>query len=62
MNKIFKYILICIGVLILEWLFLSVIVTVFNGGSQEGAITLGVGFFLALEMVVCTGVIINSKK
>ena len=60
MANILKYILISLGVIILEWIFLAVIVSIFNGSSFEVATTLGVGFFLAAEIAICTGIILSK--
>ena len=58
--KIGKYILIGLGVIIIEWIFLSLFASFFNGLSQEGAVVVGSAFFLAFEMVICTGAIISK--
>lgn len=65
MKNILKYILIGLGVVIAEWVFLALSPVMFNGLEQTGAIITGAAFFLAFEMVICTGVIvskINSLK
>lgn len=66
MKSIWKYILIGLGVVIAEWMFLSLFPTMFSGLEQTGAIITGAAFFLAFEIVICTGVIIskinNSKN
>lgn len=62
MNSILKTIVIALCTVILEWLFVALVVTFFNGMSTEGAVALGTGFFLAFEMVICTGIIINKLK
>ena len=58
--KIGKYVLIGLVVVIVEWVFLSFFSSFFNGLSQEGAVAVGSAFFLAFEMVICTGVIISK--
>ena len=58
--KIGKYILIGLGVIIVEWVFLALFAELFNVLSQEGAVVIGSAFFLAFEMVICTGVIISK--
>lgn len=58
--KIGKYILIGLVVVIVEWVFLSFFSSFFNGLSQEGAVAVGSAFFLAFEMIICTGVIISK--
>jgi len=62
MKNMWKYIFIGIGVVILEWIFIALFSEVFNGLSQEGAVVIGAAFFLAFEMVVCTGVIISKME
>jgi len=32
----------------------------FNGLSQEGAVVIGAAFFLAFELVICTGAILSK--
>ena len=61
MKNMGKYILIGIGVVIIEWDFLALFMEMFNGLSQEGAVT-GVAFFLAFEMVICTGAILSKLE
>ena len=56
MYNVLKYILICLGVVALEWIFLAACVTSF-GNSLDGAIV-GAAFFLSVEIVICTGVIL----
>lgn len=58
----YKYILIGIGTVILEWFFLSLFFTFFNGISMEAGVCLGVGFFLAFEMVICTGAVLSRLE
>lgn len=58
--KIGKYILIGLGVIIVEWVFLALFAELFNGLSQEGAVVIGSAFFLAFEMVICTGVLVSK--
>lgn len=60
MKNMGKYILIGIGVVIIEWVFLSLFMEMFNGLSQEGAVVIGAAFFLAFEMVICTGAILSK--
>ena len=45
-----KYILIGLGTVILEWIFLSAFSPWFNGMGELGGIIIGVGFFLAFEI------------
>ena len=60
MKNIWKYLLLGLGVVAVEWIFLAVFIGVFNGLGQTGAVVLGAAFFLAFEMAVCTGVIISK--
>ena len=65
MKNIGRYILIGLGVVFVEWVFLAFFMEIFNGLSQEGALIVGSAFFLAFEMVMCTGIItskINKKN
>ena len=62
MKNIGKYILIGVGVVAVEWVFLAVFMEIFNGLTHEGALIVGSAFFLAFEMVVCTGVIVSKIK
>ena len=66
MKNIWKYILIGLGTIALEWIFLAVFATWFNGMGELGGIIIGAAFFLAFEIVICTGAIIskieNNKK
>lgn len=59
MKNMGKYILIGLGVVLVEWVFLALFSEMFNGLSQEGAVVIGSAFFLAFEMVICTGVIVS---
>jgi len=60
MKNIGKYILNGLGVVLVEWVFLAIFSEMFNGLSQEGAVVVGSAFFLAFEMVICTGVIVSK--
>lgn len=62
MRNMWKYILAGLCVVIAEWIFLALFSEMFNGLSQEGAVVVGVAFFLAFEMVVCTGLIISKLE
>ena len=62
MKNIWKYILVGLGVVAVEWVFLAVFMEIFNGLTHEGALIVGSAFFLAFEMVVCTGVIVSKIK
>lgn len=59
MKNMGKYILIGFAVVLIEWVFLALFSEMFNGLSQEGAVAVGSAFFLAFEMVICTGVIVS---
>ena len=60
MKHMWKYILIGFVTVIAEWIFLGAFFTVFDGMGALGGIVLGVGVFLAFEMVICTGVILSK--
>ena len=60
MKNTWKYIMIGFGVIVIEWIFLSVFHVWFNGLDQTGAVVTGAAFFLAFEMVICTGAIISK--
>lgn len=62
MRNMWKYILAGLCVVIAEWIFLALFSEMFNGLSQEGAVVVGAAFFLAFEMVVCTGLIISKLE
>lgn len=51
-----------LGVVVAEWIFVALFSEIFNGLSQEGALVVGVGFFLAFELVICTGVILSKLE
>ncbi len=60
MKGIGKYILIAFAVVLLEWVWLAAFATLFNGMAGAGVI--GVGFFIAFEIAVCTGNLILKIK
>lgn len=60
MKNMGKYILIGLGAVLVEGVFLAIFAEMFNGLSQEGAVVIGSAFFLAFEMVICTGVIMSK--
>ena len=60
MKNIWKYIGIGLVTIVLEWLCLSVFVTWFNGMGGLGGAIIGASFFLAFEMVICTGAILSK--
>lgn len=62
MKNMGKYILIGMGVVVIEWIYLAFFSEVFNGLSQEGALITGAAFFLAFEMVICTGAILSKLE
>lgn len=59
MKNIWKYSIIGIIVVLAEWLFVALCESFFDGSSMEVATIIGVGFFLAFELVICTGLIIS---
>lgn len=62
MKNIWKYILAGFCTIVLEWLFLAAFATWFNGMGELGGIIIGAAFFLAFEIVICTGVIISKLE
>lgn len=65
MRNMWKYVLIGLGTLILEWIFVAWFSAFFNGLSQAESVVIGTGFFLAFEIIICTGAIlskINNNK
>lgn len=62
MKDMLKYVLIGIGVVLLQWAFVVLFIPFFNGMSGEVAAVLGVGFFLAFEIVICTGLVISKMR
>ena len=60
MKDMWKYILIGLGTVALEWIFVAFVSAFFNGLDQTSSVVIGTGFFLAFEMVICTGVIISK--
>ena len=55
MKNIWKYILIGLGTIALEWIFLAVFATWFNGMGELGGIIIGAAFFLAFEQERAVG-------
>ena len=47
---------------LLEWVWLAFFPILMNGLSQETAMVAGVGFFLAFEVAICTGLILSKLK
>ncbi len=60
MKNMWKYVLIGLGTIVLEWIFLALVFEVFNGLDQASGVVMGTAFFLAFEMVICTGAIISK--
>ncbi len=58
MKNIGIAILIAVGTIFLEWMWLGICQSFFSGMSMETATIAGVGFFLAAELVICTGIIL----
>ncbi len=52
--------LVAVGVIFLEWMWLGICQAFFSGMSMEASTIAGVGFFLAAEMVICTGLILSK--
>lgn len=68
LKKIRNCLFIGLAVVLLEAFFLAIFSSWMNGMGQLGGLIIGVGFFLAFELVVCTAVILakidgwNTKK
>ncbi len=62
MKHIGPTLLCALGAMLLEWVWLGLMVSFFDGMSMEAATTAGVGFFLAAELVICTGIILSKFK
>lgn len=60
MKNMWKYVLIGLGTIVLEWIFLALVFEVFNELDQASGVVMGTAFFLAFEMVICTGAIISK--
>ena len=54
-----EIVLISIFLIIGEWIFLSLMLSFFDGWT---GVILGVAFFTSVEMVICTAMIINSIR
>ena len=54
-----EIVLISIFLIIGEWIFLSLMLSFFDGWT---GVILGVAFFTSVEMVICTAMIINSNR
>lgn len=62
MKDIFRYILFAFTAVLLEWVWLAFFPILMNGLSQETAMVAGVGFFLAFEVALCTGLVLSKLK
>ncbi len=62
MKDVWKYILIGFVVVAFEGVFLVLFAKFFNGLTPTEALIIGAAFFLAFEIVICTGVIISKLK
>lgn len=65
MKDVWQYILIGLGVVAVEGVFLTLFAKLFNGLTPTEALIIGAALFLAFEIVICTGVILsklNSAK
>ncbi len=60
MKDVWKYILIGFVVVAFEGVFLVLFAKFFNGLTPTEALIIGAAFFLAFEIVICTGVIISK--
>ena len=65
MKDVWQYLLIGFVVVAVEGVFLALFAKFFNGLTPTEALIIGAAFFLAFEIIICTGVIIskfNSSK
>ena len=60
MKDVWKYILIGLGVAAGESVFLVLFAKSFNRLTPTEALIIGAAFFLAFEIVICTGAIISK--
>ncbi len=60
MKDVWKYILIGLAVVAVEWVFLAFFAKFFNGLTPTEALIIGTALFLAFEIVICTGAIISK--
>ena len=60
MRNFWKYCLIGVGTMVLQWIFIVLFFEFFNGLPDTARVILGVGCFLAFEIVICMGVILNK--
>lgn len=60
MKDVWQYILIGFVVVAVEWVFLVLFAKFFNGLTSTEALIIGAAFFLAFEIVICTGVILSK--
>ena len=58
MRNWWKYVLIGLATVLLEGIFIVLTPVFLNGLSYTEGIIAGTGFFLAFEMVICTGAVI----
>ena len=59
-GKIFKYVLIGIVVAVGGMLFSDIAGSLFNGMPYGDAVTLGIGMYLCVVVITCTGIIISN--
>ncbi len=62
MKNLWKYVLIGLCTVIAEWVFVALVAAFFTGLSQNESVAIGTGFFLAFEMIICTGAIVEAIK
>ena len=60
MQNLWKYVLVGVAVAVLEVLFVIMFSGIFTGLSQVEGLVIGIGIFLAFEMVICTGAILSK--
>ncbi len=60
MKDVWQYILIGLVVVAVEGVFLALFTKLFNGFTPTETLIIGAAFFLAFEIVICTGVVISK--
>lgn len=62
MRNMWKCLFIAVAVVLIEWAWLGIAQYYFDGMSMECATIVGVGFFLAFLIIICTGIIVENIK
>ena len=62
MKNMGKYLFLGIVAVALEWVFVALADAFFDGMPQTERVVIGTGFFLAFELVICTGAVISKLE